>query len=103
MSCDNKIEEFLDKIETNKLLMETQFAHMEEIIKENENLEYDKLVTLLSNFNTLNIQYDQLCADLTLFLSTFKPKEKQEIRIYKTEELIDLFEKEISKIDENKI
>ncbi|MDO5849388.1 MAG: hypothetical protein Q4P18_07625 [Methanobrevibacter sp.] len=99
MNCESKINEYLDKIGNDKLLMETQFAHMETVIKENEDMDYNTLVNLLSNFNTINIKYEQLCNDLTLFISLFKPKEEQEIRIYKTEELIDLFEKEISKID----
>ncbi|WP_178648560.1 hypothetical protein [uncultured Methanobrevibacter sp.] len=99
MNCQTKIDEFLDKIEKDKLLMETQFANIETIIKENEEIDYENLVNLLSTFNTTNIKYEQLCNDLTLFISLFKPKEEQEIRIYKTEELIDLFEKEISKME----
>lgn len=100
MNCQTKIDEFLDKIENDKLLMETQFANIETLIKEDEDMDYETLVNLLSMFNTTNIKYEQLCNDLTLFISLFKPKEEQEIRIYKTEELIDLLEKEIAKINQ---
>lgn len=80
--------------------METQFANIETIIKESEEIDYNTLVDLLSTFNTTNVKYEQLCNDLTLFISLFKPKDEQEIRIYKTEELFDLFDKEISKINQ---
>ncbi len=100
MNCQTKIDEFLDKIENDKLLMETQPANIETLIKEDEDMDYETLVNLLSMFNTTNIKYEQLCNDLTLFISLFKPKEEQEIRIYKTEELIDLLEKEIAKINQ---
>lgn len=99
MNCEAKITEFLEKIENDKLLMETQFANIESIIKENNNIDYNTLVELLSTFNTTNIKYEQLCNDLILFVTLFKPKDEQEIRIYKTEELIELLEKEISKIN----
>lgn len=99
MNCETKIDEYLDKLEKDKLLMETQFANIESIIKESEDMDYNSLVTLLSTFNTTCIKYEQLCNDLTLFISIFKP-EKEEIRIYKTEELIDLLEKEIEKMGE---
>lgn len=100
MNCKAKIDEFLEKIENDKLLMETQFANIETIIKENENMDYETVVNLLSTFNTTNIKYEQLCNDLTLFISLFKDKEEQEIRIYKTEELISLLEKEIEKLNQ---
>ena len=60
MSCENKIKEYVDSLENDKLLIETHFANIERIIKENDKLERDKLIGLLSNFSTLNIQYDQL-------------------------------------------
>ena len=97
MNCEAKINEFMEKIEKDKILMETAFANMETILKENETINYETLIGLLSNFNTLQPRYEQLCNDLTLFITLFKPKEEQEIRIYKTEELINLLEKETSK------
>ena len=61
----------------------------EKIIRENDNLDKNKLVKLLSKFSTLNIQYYQLCDDLIVFLKIFKPENK-EIRLYKTDELVEL-------------
>ena len=49
MNCQTKIDEFLDKIEKDKLLMETQFANIETIIKENE--EIDKTVKELNKLS----------------------------------------------------
>lgn len=89
MSCENKIKEYVDSLENDKLLIETHFANIERIIKENDKLEREKLIGVLSNFNTLNIQYDQLCNDLITFMKIFKP-ETEEIRLYKTDELVEL-------------
>jgi len=89
MSCENKIKEYVNSLENDKLLIETHFANIERIIKENDKLEREKLIGVLSNFNTLNIQYDQLCNDLITFMKIFKP-ETEEIRLYKTDELIEL-------------
>ena len=80
MSCENKIKEYVDSLENDKLLIETHFANIERIIKENDKLEREKLIGLLSNFSTLNIQYDQLCNDLITFMKIFKP-ETEEIRL----------------------
>ena len=95
MSCENKIQEYISSLENDKLLMETHFANMEKVTRENEKLERDQLIGLLSNFSTLNIQYDQLCKDLVTFLNIFKPEEK-EIRLYKTEELVEILEAKVS-------
>lgn len=100
MSNENKIQEYLEKLENEKLLIETHFANIERILKENTDLKEDQLVGLLSNFNTLNIQYDQLCNDLINFIKIFK-LDKEEIRIYKTEELIDILEANVNKINKN--
>ena len=89
MSCENKIKEYVNILENDKLLIETHFANIERIIKENDKLEREKLIGVLSNFNTLNIQYDQLCNDLITFMKIFKP-ETEEIRLYKTDELVEL-------------
>lgn len=99
MSDNSKVNEYLDKLEHDKIMIETQFADMESYIKKSDNIDYDKLVSILSHFNTLNIQYEQLCYDLTTFIKIFKSKEEQEIRIYKTEELVDLLEKEVEKVN----
>ena len=92
MNCENKIQEYIDSLENDKLLIETHFANMEKVTRENEKLERDQLIGLLSNFNTLNIQYDQLCNDIINFIKIFKGKDEQEIRLYKTDELIELLE-----------
>ena len=77
--------------------METHFANMEKVTRENEKLEREQLIGLLSNFSTLNIQYDQLCNDLITFMKIFKP-ETEEIRVYKTDELVELLEQKIGQL-----
>ena len=98
MSCENKIQEYIGALENDKILIETHFANMEKITRENEKLERDQLIGLLSNFSTLNIQYDQLCNDLITFMKIFKP-ETEEIRIYKTDELIVLLNQKANDIE----
>lgn len=98
MNCENKIQEYIDSLENDKLLIETHFANMEKITRENEKLERDQLIGLLSNFNTLNIQYDQLCNDLITFMKIFKP-ETEEIRIYKTDELVELLNQKANEVE----
>ena len=98
MSSENKIKEYLNSLEEEKLMIETHFANMERILSDNPKLDQEKAIGLLSNFNTLNIQYDQLCNDLIKFIRIFKDKDEQEIRLYKTDELIELLEKAINKI-----
>ena len=99
MSCENKIQEYINSLENDKLLIETHFANMEKVTRENKKLERNQLIGLLSNFNTLNIQYDQLCNDLITFMKIFKP-ETEEIRIYKTDELVELLNQKANE-DEN--
>ncbi|WP_407432883.1 hypothetical protein [Methanobrevibacter sp.] len=98
MSCENKIQEYIDSLENDKLLIETHFANMEKVTRENEKLERDQLIGLLSNFSTLNIQYDQLCNDLITFMKIFRP-ETEEIRLYKTDELVELLNQKASDIE----
>ena len=98
MNCENKIQEYIDSLENDKLLIETHFANMEKVTRENEKLERDLLIGLLSNFNTLNIQYDQLCNDLITFMKIFKP-ETEEIRIYKTDELVELLNQKANEVE----
>ena len=98
MASDNKIEEYINSLENDKLLIETHFANIERILRENKKIERDKLVGLLANFNTLNIQYDQLCNDLIKFINIFKG-ENEEIRIYKTDELIELLNQKTSEFE----
>jgi hypothetical protein len=78
--------------------METHFANMEKITRENEKLEREQLIGLLSNFSTLNIQYDQLCNDLITFMKIFKP-ETEEIRVYKTDELVELLNQKANDLE----
>ena len=98
MSCENKIKEYVDSLENDKLLIETHFANIERIIKENDKLEREKLIGVLSNFNTLNIQYNQLCNDLITFMKIFKP-ETEEIRLYKTDELVELLNQKANELE----
>ena len=89
MASNAKVQEYIESLENDKLMIETHFANIEKIIRENDNLDKNKLVKLLSQFSTLNIQYYQLCDDLIVFLKIFKPENK-EIRLYKTDELVEL-------------
>ena len=98
MASENKINEYLNALESDKLTIETHFVNIEKILKDNEKIEQEKLVALLSNFNTLNIQYEQLCNDLITFIKIFKGDDEQEIRLYKIDELVELLEKKINEI-----
>ncbi|MBQ6629429.1 MAG: hypothetical protein IJH65_11530 [Methanobrevibacter sp.] len=98
MASDNKIQEYLDSLEQEKIMIETHFANMERILSDNPKLDQEKAFALLSNFNTLNIQYDQLCNDMITFIKIFKDNDEQEIRLYKTEELIELLEKAVNQV-----
>ena len=98
MDCESKIQEYINTLQNDKLTIETHFANMEKITRESEKLERDQLIGLLSNFNTLNIQYDQLCEDLITFMKIFKP-ETEEIRIYKTDELVELLNQKANELE----
>lgn len=98
MSSENKIKEYMNSLEEEKLMIETHFANIERILNDNPKLDQQKAFSLLSNFNTLNIQYDQLCNDLITFIKIFKDDEEQEIRLYKTDELVELLEKAINEL-----
>ncbi len=95
MADEDKIKEYIDSLEQEKIMIETHFANMERILNDNPKLDQQRAFGLLSNFHTLNIQYDQLCDDLITFLKIFKPDEK-EIRLYKTDELVEKLEKKVS-------
>ena len=99
MASENKIQEYQNSLEEEKLMIETHFVNIERILREPEPIEQEKLVTLMNNYNTLNIQYDQLCSDLIKFIQIFKDKEEQEIRLYKTDELVDLLQRKINQIE----
>ena len=99
MASENKIQEYQNSLEEEKLMIETHFVNIERILREPEPIEQDKLVALMNNYNTLNIQYDQLCSDLIKFIQIFNDKEEQEIRLYKTDELVDLLQKKINQIE----
>ena len=98
MVSENTIQEYIDTLENDKLLIETHFANIERIVRENEKLEKNQLIALLSNFSTLNIQYDQLCNDLITFMKLFRPN-TEEIRLYKTDELVELLNQKASQFD----
>ncbi|MBQ6098597.1 MAG: hypothetical protein IJL02_01880 [Methanobrevibacter sp.] len=95
MASDNKIKEYRDSLEQEKIMIETHFANMERILKDNPKLDQQKAFALLTNFNTLNVQYEQLCNDLITFIRIFNEDEK-EIRLYKTDELVEILEEKIS-------
>ncbi len=98
MASENKIQEYQNILEEEKLMIETHFANIERILREPEKLEKDKVFALMNNYNTFSIQYDQLCNDLIEFIKIFKG-EDQEIRLYKTEELVNLLEAKINQLD----
>ena len=98
MASENKIQENLDALEQEKIMIETHFVNIERILNDNPQLDQQKAFTLLSNFNTLNIQYDQLCSDMITFIKIFKGNDEQEIRLYKTDELIELLEKAVGQV-----
>lgn len=97
MASDNKVQEYIDSLEQDKIMIETHFANIERILNDDPQLDQQKAFGLLSNFHTLNIQYDQLCNDLITFLKIFKEDEK-EIRLYKTDELVEKLEEKINQI-----
>ena len=68
MASENKIQEYLNALEEEKLMIEIHFVNIEKILKDNKSLDKEKVFALLSNYNTLNIQYDQLCNDFRLYL-----------------------------------
>ncbi|MBR2557440.1 MAG: hypothetical protein IKE95_03575 [Methanobrevibacter sp.] len=98
MASENKIQEYMNSLENEKLTIETHFANIEKILRDNTKLEQEKVFALLSNYNTLSIQYDQLCNDLITFIRIFKDKDEQEIRLYKTDELVELLEDKVNQI-----
>ena len=98
MASENKVQEYQNILEEEKLMIETHFANIERILREPEKLEKEKLFALMNNYNTFSIQYDQLCNDLIEFIKIFKGKD-QKIRLYKTEELVNLLESKLNQID----
>ena len=53
MVSENKIQEYQNILEEEKLMIETHFVNIERILKEHEKLEKDKLFALMNNYNTL--------------------------------------------------
>ncbi|MDO5832518.1 MAG: hypothetical protein Q4Q14_06720 [Methanobrevibacter sp.] len=99
MASENKIQEYQNILEEEKLMIETHFVNIERILREPEIIEQEKLVALMNNFNTLNIQYDQLCNDLIEFIKIFNDDDDKEIRLYKTDELVDLLQAKIDQLE----
>lgn len=97
MASENKIQEYMDTLNQEKIMIETHFANIERILRDNPKLDEQKAFGLLNNFNTLSIQYDQLCNDLIAFIKIFKDKDAQEIRLYKTDELVEILEQQLNK------
>ena len=98
MASENKIDEYMNNLKEQKLMIETHFANIERILNDNPKLDEQKAFGLLANFNTLNIQYEQLCNDLITFIKIFKSKDEQEIRLYKTDELVEVLERKINEL-----
>lgn len=96
MANENKIQEYMDTLEQEKIMIETHFANIERILRDEPKLDQQKAFGLLNNFNTLSIQYEQLCNDLIAFIKIFKDKDAQEIRLYQTDELVELLEQNIN-------
>ena len=96
MASDDKIEEYMNSLEEEKIMIETHFANMERILRDEPKLDQQRAFSLLNNFNTLSIQYDQLRNDLITFIKIFKDKDSQEIRLYKTDELVELLEQRMN-------
>ena len=96
MASKDKIEEYMNSLEEEKIMIETHFANMERILRDEPKLDQQRAFSLLNNFNTLSIQYDQLCNDLITFIKIFKDKDSQEIRLYKTDELVEILEQKIN-------
>ena len=96
MASDDKIEEYMNSLEEEKIMIETHFANMERILRDEPKLDQQRAFSLLNNFNTLSIQYDQLCNDLITFIKIFKDKDSQEIRLYKTDELVELLDQRMN-------
>ena len=101
MASENKIQEYQNILEEEKLMIETHFVNIERILREPEIIEQEKLVALMNNFNTLNIQYDQLCNDLIEFIKIFNDDDDKEIRLYKTDELVDLLQAKIDQLEKS--
>ena len=99
MTSENKNKEYIDTLNQDKIMIETHFANIERILRETDKLEQDKAFALLSNFNTLSIRYEQLCNDLITFIKIFDVKESQEIRLYKTDELVELLESKVNELE----
>ncbi|WP_296857865.1 hypothetical protein [uncultured Methanobrevibacter sp.] len=99
MASENKNKEYIDTLNQDKIMIETHFANIERILRETDKLEQDKAFALLSNFNTLSIRYEQLCNDLITFIKIFDVKESQEIRLYKTDELVELLESKVNELE----
>ena len=96
MANENKIQEYMDTLEQEKIMIATHFANIERILRDEPKLDQQKAFGLLNNFNTLSIQYEQLCNDLIAFIKIFKDKDAQEIRLYQTDELVELLEQNIN-------
>ena len=75
MASENKIQEYLNILEQDKIMIETHFANMEKILRNEPKLDQQRAFGLLNNYNTLSIQYDQLCSDLINFIKIFKSKD----------------------------
>ena len=54
MTNSNKIQEYIDTLENDKLMIETHFANIERILKDNDDLNQEK-----SNCFIIQLQYIQ--------------------------------------------
>ena len=100
MSCNEKSKQYIDELEHEKIMMETQFAQLEQVLQEEGPKSREQITQILSIFNNTSIQYEQLCADLISFIKIFNIEDKKEIRLYKLDELTDLLAKTIDSLED---
>lgn len=100
MSCSEKSKQYIDELEHKKLLMETQFAQLEKVLQNGEKKSREEITQILSIFNNTSLQYEQLCGDLVSFIKIFNIREKNEMRLYKLDELTELLAKTINTLDD---
>ena len=101
MSCNEKINQYIEELEKEKIMMETQFAQLEQMLKDEKTKTKEDVFKFMSIFNTTKLQYEQLCADLISFIKIFNIEDKKEIRIYNIDELTELLNNEIVKLEGN--
>ena len=99
MSCSEKSKQYIEELEHEKIMMETQFAQIEQVLQNGETKSREEITQILSVYNNTSVQYQQLCADLISFIKIFNIEEKKDIRLYKLEEVTELLAKAINELE----